>query len=155
MCVVGTGTTVAIVTSDVGATAIPVGRVISISGFSQSIGDIEDNDLATTGHMKFCPGTLIDHSEMTITAAFMEDASAFPTLGAEADITITFPGPSVTLTTGGTLQGTGWIKAMEFNGAEYDQRLEATFTWRFSGRAGTYPPGGETHVAPVFAVPSS
>lgn len=120
-CVLGTGTTFTLsVDGD-------VGRLISIGDYTESIARIENDDLATVGHNKFCPGDKIEHSELELPIVF--DGDAFLSLGAAQTGTVTFTDTS-------TLAGSGFLMSRGIGAIANNERIESAYVWSFDGETG-------------------
>jgi hypothetical protein len=131
--IVGDGTTFVLT----GTGTPTVGRIVSIGGFSESIADIDDTDLSTTGHRPFCPATVIDHDRMELTVVFNPDenvAANDQDLGVlMTNAVLTFNDTHVTPA---TLSGTGYIGERSFSGIETGARVQGTYGWRWDGTTG-------------------
>lgn len=103
------------------------GKVMTMSGFNETLDSVEANDLSTTEHDNFLPGDLIHHSEITMTVVF--DPLDQPTLGTVGTITITFPNSN-------TLAGTGFATGTGFDTIANNTRIEGTVVVRFDGDTG-------------------
>ena len=133
-CVLGTGTTFTM-TGD----PTEVGRIVAIGDYTESIARIDNDDLETAGHMQYCPGDKIDHSEIEIPVVF-EGAALLP-LGTQVTGTIKFTDDS-------TLAGTGFLMQRGIGAIANNERIEVPYVWTFDGETGpvyvpyTPPPEG-------------
>ena len=146
MCLTGDDTTITVTADDGGM----VGRVVSISEWTEEVDVIKDNDLSLQpgDHEKHCIGKLIKHDRVEGIAVFDPDTK--PDLGnyntgitatgsqgtddgTVATITITFqtpPGRSA----GATKVGAGWLTQRPGIGnLENGVRSEGAFSFVFSG----------------------
>lgn len=102
----GNGATIAV-------TGLTPGKVISIGSMEETVGRLDISDLSTTGHAKYMPGDLIEHSE--IEYEFYLGTQTFPTPGLDYGGTLASPRTiAITFPSNGALTGTGFITKRRF-----------------------------------------
>ena len=148
MCLTGDHTTI-VVTGDVGGM---VGRIVSISEWTEEVDVIKDNDLSLQpgNHEKHCIGKLIKHDRIEGIAVFDPDTkpdvgnygTGMTTTGGGTNngtaqtITITFQTPPGR-TAGATKVGAGWlVQRPGIGNLENGVRSEGAFAFVFQGGSG-------------------
>jgi len=126
-CLVGTGATFAL------STSTDVGRIASTGGFDENIASISDDDLATVGHNRYCPGGKIEHSPLELAVVF--DPDNVKALGVVETGTLTFP-PAEGQANGAVLAGSGFLMKRAFDGLENNTRIEGSYEFQFDGDIG-------------------
>lgn len=136
MCTTGNGAliTFADIPPNNGNGVVSVGRIIRIGDWNESVDDIEDNDLSISDGdwMKYCPGGMIQHSEVPID--IVSNFDNLPPLGIIQLITIVYPVPAG-LTNGAFRVGRGWLKQRSQGALENNVRAEGSYSIRFEGGA--------------------
>ena len=109
------------------------GRIRSIEGFVENGVVLDNDDLSSTGHMKYCPGDLIGHDAIPVEIYF-DQANPPPLQQTIETITITFPlhgavNPSI-------LSGTAWHSQRTGPQLLNNQLLIGGFSIKYDGETG-------------------
>ena len=109
------------------------GRVRRIGGLEENLPVLDDDDLSTTNHMRYCPGDLIEISPITI--EFYWDPDTPPPIGSSQQpetVTIAYPllsGQS----TAAALAGSAFINNVTGGDLANNERSIGTLQLQFDG----------------------
>jgi len=126
--ILGNGTTF-VLTSPAGS----VGLIVSLDPEEESIVDVPDDSLATTGEHELIPGKLTAITPMKGVSVF--DPDAVPAKGAVVTGTVTYP-VRTGQTVGGTRAGTGYINRRKVTAIENDTRVLVEWDFQWDGKTG-------------------
>ena len=137
MCITGNGSTFGLADGPVETAPSGIGRLLSASGFSAEITDIEDSDLSTTDFTEYCPGDFAGHEPITYGVATEPNTQgglAFNNLGKVYVGTHTFklqPGQ----TTPASITGSGYLMKSDLGDGQNNERMEGEVVWRFDNKS--------------------
>lgn len=133
MSILGNGSTFALSSGSVGI-------IISLDPPEETLTDVPDDALSTTGEHEMIPGLVKTIGVLTGVAIFDPDSPP-PMAGAIVTGTLTYR-PKAGQSNGATYAGTGYINRRKPTELALDTRVMVEFSFQFDGKTGpVYAPG--------------
>jgi hypothetical protein len=127
--ITGLGATLTLSTSGV------IGNVVSIGGWSGTLGKLDISHLATTAFKSYRPEDLAEPGEFNLKVQF-DTKDTLPSLGVVETATVSFPKQASGSAAKGTLAGTGFLSQVGTPEMALNKIAEVDVKFTFNGKTG-------------------